>query len=109
MRPITLTTSDASGGEQSTPVCPLDWRITPFQITLQANVTGVATFTVEYTSDDVYAVGYNPATGLWFPVTDMSAASADASATLISPVTAIRMRQTAGAGSVQLRVVQAGN
>jgi hypothetical protein len=39
----------------------------------------------------------------------MSAATADASATLISPVTAIRMRQTAGNGSVQLRVVQAGN
>lgn len=109
MRPVTLTTGDASGGEQITPVCPLDIRISPFQVTLQANVTGVATFTTEYTNDDVWAVGYNPATGLWFSVTDMIAATADVDATLISPVTAVRMRQTAGAGSVQLRVVQAGN
>lgn len=109
MRPITLTTSDASGGEQSTPVCPLDWRITPFQITLAADVTGTATFTVEYTSDDVFSATFNAATALWFPVTGMSAATADASATLISPVTAIRMRQTAGNGSVRLRVQQAGN
>jgi len=110
MRPITQTLSDASGGAKATPVIPLDIYPTPFNVSLQANVTGAATFTVEFTNDDVFAVGYDPnaGTSLWTPITGMTAASADANATLISPVTAVRMRLTAGAGSVVLRITQSG-
>ena len=108
MRPVTLTSSDASGGAITGAPCPLDIYISPFQVTLQANVTGTANFNVEYTNDDVFAAGYNPATGMWTPVTGMNGATADAVATLISPVTAIRLVQNSGNGSVALRVTQAG-
>lgn len=108
MRPVTLTTSDASGGEKVSPVCPLDLYISPFNISLFAVITGAATYTVEYTGDDVYASSFNPATANWTGVTGMTAVSASTDATLISPVTAVRLRQTAGAGSVALRVLQAG-
>lgn len=108
MRPVTMTTTDASGGEKSTSICPPDVYITPFNVTLDVDVTGAATYTVEYTNDDIWAAGYNAATGVWKAVTGLSAASADAEATLISPVRGIRMRQTAGGGSASLRVTQAG-
>lgn len=108
MRPITLTTSDASGGEKSTPVCPLDLYISPFNVTLQTIVTGAVTYTTEYTKDDVWATTFNPATAQWTAITGMTASAASAEETLISPVTALRMRQTAGAGSIVLRVLQAG-
>lgn len=108
MRPVTLTTSDASGGEQATNVCPPDIYQRPFNISLFAEITGAATYTVEYTGDDVFASNFNPATAKWTAVTGMSAVSADSEATLISPVAGIRMRQTAGAGSVRLRIIQAG-
>lgn len=104
MRPVTLNTT----GVSVSPVCPLDFRLTPFQVTLDADVTGAATYTVEYTSDDVFATTFNPATALWHPVTGMSGAAADAEATLISPVRGVRVNQTAGAGSVRLTVIQAG-
>lgn len=110
MRPITQTLTDASGGAKATPVIPCDLYLTPTNISLQVTVTGAATYTVEYTNDDVFAVGYNPnaASSQWTALTGMTAATANASTTIVSPVTAVRMRQTAGAGSTTLRVVQAG-
>ena len=108
MRPITLTTSDASGGEQASSVCPLDIRLDPFSVTMRSTVTGTATYTVEYTTDDIWAPGYVPAAGNWSPFTAMSGSTVSAEATIVSPVTAIRLRQTLGNGSVALRVVQAG-
>jgi hypothetical protein len=110
MRPITQTLSDASGGAKATPVIPPDQYLTPFNISLQVTVVGAATYTVEFTNDDVWAAGYDPngATANWTALTGMTGAAANANATIISPVTGIRMRQTAGAGSTTLRVVQAG-
>jgi hypothetical protein len=108
MRPVYLNTSDASGGEQATPVCPPDIYLNPFNISLRADVTGVATYTVEWTNDDVFDPDFDPATAQWTAVVGMTDAVADANATLISPVRGIRMRQTAGAGSVNLAIVQSG-
>lgn len=106
MRPITLSTL----GVQNTAVAPMDLYLTPFNVSLQAVITGAPTYTVEYTNDDVFSPTFNPATANWTPVAGMTAAVASANATLISPVTAIRMRQTAGAApnAVQLRITQAG-
>lgn len=87
---------------------PLSIAITPFQVTLQTVVTGTANYTVNYTKDDVYAAGYNPATGNWLPITGMTAATANAEATLISPVTAVQLVQNSGSGTTLLQVLQAG-
>lgn len=110
MRPITQSLSDASGGAKATPVIPLDIYLTPFNVSLQVTVVGAATYTVEFTNDDVFAVGYDPdgATANWTPLDGQTDAIANANSTLISPVTAVRMRQTLGDGSTTLRVVQAG-
>ena len=104
MRPVTLTTT----GVQASAACPLDIYIAPFQVTLDVILNGAATYTVEYTNDDVFVKGFNPATANWIPHADLTAKAAAAQGTLISPVRAVRLNQTAGAGSAILRVIQAG-
>lgn len=108
MRPVRLTTSDASGGAKASSVCPMDLYISPFNVTLQTLVTGTANYDIQYTKDDVFAVGYDPSTGQWTSLTGMTGATAAAEATLISPVTAVRILQNSGTGSVRLTVLQAG-
>lgn len=109
MRPVYVTTSDASGGTKTSSIIPPDIYLNPFSVSLQTTVTGTATYTVEWTQDDIWAPGYDASAGNWEDVAGMAAATADATATFgPSPVRAFRMRQTAGAGSVKLAVVQAG-
>lgn len=108
MRPIRQTTL----GVTNTPVIPLDLYLVPFNVSLRAIITGAPTFTVEYTEDDVFASGYDPDAGTskWKALDGMTDAVADAYALLVSPVTAVRMRQTVGAApnGVALTVLQAG-
>jgi hypothetical protein len=106
MRPVTVSTS---GNGTSTAPVPLDVYLNPFNVTMQCIVTGVATYTVEWTNDDIWAAGWNPATANWFPAAaNLVGATTSQVGTLTSPVTAVRCRQTAGAGSVQMRVTQSG-
>lgn len=108
MRPVYQTLSDASGGALATDPIPLDLYLTPFNVSLRALVTGTVEYTVEYTESDVFAEGYDPDTDTWNALAGMDAATASAYTTLTSPVTAVRMRQTSGNGSVALAVLQAG-
>lgn len=104
MRPIRQSTL----GVSQTPTIPLDIYVTPFQVSLRAVISGAPTYTVEYTEDDIWAADYDPDTGVWNPLEGMEDAIADAYAILDSPVTAVRMRQTAGAdpAGVELTVLQ---
>lgn len=95
-------------GVGSSPVFKPATNVSPFQITLQTLVTGSATYTVQYTKDNVDAPGYSPAAGHWVAIPAMSAATTSIEASLISPVTGIQVVQSAGAGSVVLQIVQAG-
>lgn len=104
MRPVTLQTA----GVSESPPCPMDVYISPFQATITTRVTGAATYSVQWTNDDVWAADFSAATAQWNPLVGMNAAIADAQETLISPVTAVRLIQTVGAGSVVARIVQAG-
>ena len=108
MRPVNLSTSDASGGAKSSAVCPMDRLISPFNVTLQTIVVGAVDYDVQYTKDDVFSPTFNPATAQWTTITNMDNAVADQEATLISPVTGVRLVQNGGAGSVTLRILQAG-
>lgn len=104
MRPITV---DVVGVGTSS-VIPLDLYQRPFNVSLFITVvSGVIDATVEFTGDDVFAVGYNPAAGNWHPHADLQNEVAAANGTLISPVTAVRLLN-AGVGTARLKVVQAG-
>lgn len=104
MRAISVS---AVGAVASVPV-PLDKYISPFSVSLFIEIgAGAINATVEYTSDDVFAVGYNPATGSWYEHTDLIDKIAKANGTLISPASAVRIVNT-DTGTAILRVLQAG-
>jgi hypothetical protein len=90
-------TSDASGGAKNGTAIQLDHRKLPFLVTVAAVVTGTATYTVQVSVD-----GTNYYT----------AGTADLTASALVPITAVanwvRIRQTAGNGSVACSVQQAG-
>lgn len=106
MRPVTVS---ATGSGSATPVVPPDLYLTPFELTLQCLVTGTVNYTVQYTSDDVFSPSFNPATANWFPHATLVAQVANATGTIISPVTGVRALINSGTGSVTMRVVQAGS
>lgn len=105
MRPITRS---LTGVANDVPT-PLDIYLTPFNVTIQVIVTGTITYSVQWTNDDVFASGYNPATGNWFAAaTNLTNATDNEVGTLQSPVTATRLITTAGTGTATMRVTQAG-
>lgn len=105
MRPVVLTVS----GVGSSSVCPPDNYVTPFNIALGVNVSGTATYTVQYTFDDVFARAYNPSTGNWTNHPTLAGQTATKDSNIAYPVTGIRLITTVGTtGSATLTIIQAG-
>lgn len=107
MRNIVLTTSDASGGTKTSGTAIVDRHGRP-EISLQAVVTGSATYTVQQTLDNVWDAAVTPT---WFdhPDTNLVGATANKQGNYGYVPFAIRLRQTAGSGSVRLTILQAGD
>lgn len=106
MRPVVATTSDASGGAKNSDPVPMDIYGSP-EVSLQLNVTGTATCTVQSTLDDIFNSAITPT---WFdhPDATLAGATADAQGNYAYIPRAIRLRQTAGNGSASLTIIQAG-
>ena len=94
----TLTTSDASVTPQISAVLPMDWRTNPFSVGILCFVTGAATYSIEHSDDNTN----------WHANANINGAAADADTNYMFPVRYIRLRQTAGSGSVQAQVLQTG-
>ena len=108
MRPVIYRLSDASGGTKTSGVYPPDNYVSPFNVAISVVVTGTATYTVQYTFDDVFAATYNPATGNWTDHPSLTAQTATKDSNIAYPVTGVRITQTAGTGSVRCTFIQAG-
>jgi hypothetical protein len=108
MRPITRTTSDASGGAVTSSMVSLDHWISPFNVALAVRVTGTVNYTVQYTFDDVWAPGYVAANGNWVNHPSFTAQTATLDGNIAYPVSAVRIVQNSGSGSCVLTVFQAG-
>jgi len=104
MRTVRLTTS----GVSVSAVCPIDQYLDPTNIALAVIVTGGVTYTVQHTFDDVFSPTFNPATATWFPHPVLAALAVNADGNYAFPPKAIRLNQTAGAGSAVLVINQAG-
>jgi hypothetical protein len=107
MRPISVT---VLGVAVSAPI-PLDIYANPTTVALGVVMVGGATYTVQHTFDDVFALGYVPASGTWFdhPVLDGLGVSSDGNYGF--PPRAIRLNVTAADSAAEgaiLNVIQAG-
>lgn len=106
MRPISVTTSDASADPKNSNPIIMDYHGRP-ECSLQIVVSGTATYSVQQTLDNPNAAGVTPT---WFDYPDINLVGATTNKQgnyAYIPV-AIRLRQTAGSGSATLTVVQAG-
>lgn len=108
MRPITVTTTDASGGITTSGIVALDTWTSPFAVSIGVTVTGTVNYTVQYTLDDIQFNGWTPATGIWWSFSDLAAKTGSLAATLTAPATAVRVVQATGNGSTSTIVLQAG-
>jgi hypothetical protein len=107
MRPIILTTSDASGGTKNSAGAVLDYYGRP-EVSLQVVVTGSATWTVQQTLDNILDATVTPT---WFNHPDtanMVTQTVNRQGNYAYIPTAVRLQQTAGSGSAVLTIVQAG-
>jgi len=105
MRPVWLLQT----GVGDTQPVPFNLYSAPTNIALGATIlSGAATYTVQYTFDEVFAADYDPDTGNWVDHPYMTAKATSADSNIAYPVTAVRLRVTAGTGEVRLAVIQAG-
>jgi hypothetical protein len=108
MYPVTRSTSDASGGAVTSNIVALDTFATQFQTSIGCVVTGTANYTVQYTLDNVLVNGYLASSGTWYNLTDLAAKTGTLSAYVDFPVTAVKLVQNSGNGSVVMTVLQTG-
>lgn len=106
MRPIVLTTTDASVSAQTSSTAVLDIHGRP-EVSLQLDITGTATCTVQQTLDNIWDSTITPT---WFdhPDSNLVGATADKQGNYAYIPFAVRLRQTAGNGSAKLTIIQAG-
>lgn len=102
MRPVIVSTSDASGGVKNSATVPLDTYSD--EVALQVVVTGTATYTIQQTLDDPFG----SAALNWFDHSDTNLVGATTNKQGNYDFTprAVRLRQTAGNGSVVLTISQ---
>lgn len=101
MRPITQSRT----GVGSTAGIPMDHYISPFNVGFGVVVSGVVTYTVQHTFDNVFDPAVTP---VWFNHPVIAAQTSNQDGNYAFPVTAIRLTVSAGAGTATITLVQAG-
>jgi hypothetical protein len=109
MRPVVYPLGGASVATQTSPVCPLDHYVSPFNIALSVVVTGSVTYTVQYTFDDVFAKDYVASSGTWTAHPSLGAKTTTLDSNLAYPARAVRVQLASGStGSIVFTIIQAG-
>lgn len=99
MRPVTVTTSDASGGAVDSSPIPMDYNSSvQFNAFATCVVTGTVTYSVQFSNDN----------SVWFDGPDIIGSSTNAYAAYRDPVKYLRLHQSAGSGSVTMTLIQTG-
>lgn len=101
----------------STPWQQVNWNLPVQHLSVNVDVTGTVTYSLEYTYDDVSG-SYDPVSGVWnnaalstlqvLTDTLMSAKTADSETTFDEPISAWRITITAGTGSIAVTGIQSG-
>ena len=96
-------------GTGSSGIYAVDYFKCPVNVGIQAVLTGTATYTVEYTLDDILVDGFNASTATWTAAaTDLTGATASKNGLLNVPCRGIRLTIASGTGTVTATICQAG-
>lgn len=96
-------------GAGSSGIYAVDYFKCPVNVGIQAVVSGTATYTVEYTLDDILDPAFSAASATWVGATsDLTGASASKNGLLTVPCRGIRLTIASGDGSVVATICQAG-
>lgn len=101
MTPITIS---KTGTGRSAIVVPDSFQ-NPFNVGIQLELDGTATFSIEITMDDVTN---DPAGAVWSVATGFSGLSASAIGSLTIPCHGLSINVASGTGTVTAKIVQAG-
>jgi hypothetical protein len=103
MQPITLTVAGTS-----TPTI-LSHYLNPFSVGIGVTLSGTASYSVEYTYDDVFSPTFNADTAQWFTMSGFPVGSgASKNGVLSIPVMAVRLNAASLTGTLTMTVLQAG-
>jgi archaellum component FlaF (FlaF/FlaG flagellin family) len=91
-------------GTGSSAIIPMNLDSTPFNVGFGVVATGTVTYTVQHTFDNPWTT----ATPVWFNHPTVAGQIANADGNYAFPVAAIKVVVTAGTGTAQLTVIQAG-
>ena len=104
MRPVSYSVT----GVGTSNVNATDHYVSPFNVALSVIVTGVITYTVQYTFDNVFATTFNPSTATWTDHPSLTSQTTTKDSNIAYPVQGIRLKTTAGTGTATLTMIQAG-
>jgi hypothetical protein len=111
MRPVVYTIIGGSGTQTASKVCPIDHYVSPANIALNVVVANTITYTVQYTFDDVFAAGYDPANGNWTNHPTLVTQTTTKDSNISYPVRGIRIISPASpssSGTATLTIIQGG-
>lgn len=95
-------------GAGTSPVFACDHFQAPFNVGVGVTLSATATYTVEFTFDDVMADGWTPSTGVWFTDTSFGTATAKKAISFTIPCRGMRLNVSASTGSATIYFQQAG-
>lgn len=105
MTPVYITQNGAGASS----VVPMNQYTSPFNVGFGCDVTGLATYTVQHTFDDVFAPDFSPSTAKWYNHSTVTGVISDQDGNYAFPVSAIRLVLAGGStGSVTMTILQAG-
>lgn len=94
-------------GAGTSPVYACDNFIAPFNIGYGTTISATATFSLQFTFDDVTSDTFNASTATWFTVSGTSGSTA-VSGSFTIPCRGIRLNVSASTGSMTVYLQQAG-
>ena len=95
-------------GAGTSAVIGLDNLANPFNVGIGVDISATATYTVEFTFDDVSADGFSAGSATWFTDTGFGSASADKAISFTIPCRGVRLNVSASTGTATIYVQQAG-
>lgn len=95
-------------GAGTSSVINLDSLANPFNVGVGVDISATATYTVEYTFNDVSSDSFTAGSATWFTDTSFGTANADKAISFTIPCRGIRLNVSASTGSATIYVQQAG-